>query len=60
MESPSVEAEALAGGEYDIFVEELAARSGVSQRTVYGFFRDKAARIEAIDEWIDSFAYIRP
>ncbi|NNL89964.1 MAG: hypothetical protein HKP25_12905, partial [Marinicaulis sp.] len=38
----------------------LAARSGVSQRTVYGFFRDKAARIEAIDEWIDSFAYIRP
>ena len=42
----------LAQGEDDIPVAELAERSGVSVRTVYQHFPDKAARYKAIDDWV--------
>ena len=46
--------EMLAEGEEDVSVAELASRSGVSVRTVYQHFPDKPARIQAINDWIDS------
>lgn len=43
----------MADGRDDVSVAELAKESGVSLRTVYQHFPDKAARIEAINGWIN-------
>ncbi len=43
---------AMAEGREDVSVAELAAASGVSLRTVYQHFPDKAARVAAINEWL--------
>ncbi len=44
----------MADGRDDLSVAELAKESGVSLRTVYQHFPDKAARIEAINLWINA------
>ena len=46
--------DAMATGRDDISVAELAALSGVSLRTVYQHFPDKASRIAAINEWVEA------
>lgn len=48
----------MAGGEEDVSVADVAERAGVSRRTVYQYFPDKAARIQAINDWIDKQASI--
>jgi AcrR family transcriptional regulator len=45
--------EAMAKGEEDVSVAELADLSGVARRTVYHYFPDKASRIKAINAWVD-------
>lgn len=44
---------AMANGEEDVAVAELANACSISLRTVYQHFPDKAARIKAINEWVD-------
>lgn len=48
----------MADGDEDVSVAEVAAIAGVSRRTVYQYFPDKAARIQAINDWIDGRASI--
>lgn len=43
----------LARGEEDLSVVKLAALAGVSRRTVYQHFPDKAARVKAINDWVE-------
>ncbi len=45
---------AMAEGREDVSVAELAEASGVSLRTVYQHFPDKAARIAAINDWLSA------
>ncbi len=45
---------AMAAGREDVAVAELAESSGVSLRTVYQHFPDKAARVAAINDWLSA------
>ena len=45
---------AMAEGREDVSVAALAEASGVSLRTVYQHFPDKAARIAAINDWLSA------
>lgn len=45
---------AMAEGRDDMPVAEIAAAAGVSTRTVYVHFPDRASRIEGINDWIES------
>ncbi|MEM7362781.1 MAG: TetR/AcrR family transcriptional regulator [Pseudomonadota bacterium] len=48
-----VMADSLAHGDEDIPVSEIAKKAGVSTRTVYVHFPDRASRIDGINAWID-------
>lgn len=48
----------MAGGQEDVSVADVADQAGVSRRTVYQYFPDKAARVQAINDWIDGQASI--
>ncbi len=52
--------ERMAHGEEDIPAAEIAKAAGVSLRTVYQHFPDKAARISAINDWIDTQVDVHP
>lgn len=43
----------MADGRDDVSVADVARLSGVSLRTVYQHFPDKAARVEGINDWIE-------
>ncbi|MGB1883083.1 MAG: TetR/AcrR family transcriptional regulator [Gammaproteobacteria bacterium] len=47
-------AQAMSAGGEDIPLAEVARQAGVSKRTIYHYFPDRAARIEAIDQWLDA------
>ena len=46
-------ADQLSGGAADISVPTAAAHAGVSVRTVYHYFPDREARLEALAHWVE-------
>ena len=44
-------------GREELSPQDAAERAGVSVRTVHGYFPDRASRLDAIADWVDSYTY---